>query len=174
MISLMTTATSPSLGRANPAHAGVVRQIAVPPRARALSTLPRIDYDDAFLVDVAGDRTPEAWARAIFDDAPLGLRATLWSAWLALGLRHGPLRSDHHILGWTVRRSTQDHVLLGSRSRIGMPAELLVERHDDGPLLFCTFVAKETRLARAAWASVDPAHRPAVRLVLGRAARRAR
>src|SRR4051794_33540632 len=102
MVFRMTTAPSPLHRHANPGHADVVRQIAVPPRARALSTLARIDYEDAFLVDVAGDRTPEAWARAIFDDAPLGLRVTLWSAWLALGLRHGPLRSDHHILGWTV------------------------------------------------------------------------
>jgi hypothetical protein len=173
----MTTATSPSpsLGGATSSAAGAVRQIAVPPDARALGTLARIDYEDAFLIDAApDDRTPEAWARAIFDDAPIVLRATLWSAWHALGLRHGPLRSDHHILGWAVRRSTADHVLLGSRSRIGMPAELLVKRNDDGSLLFCTFVAKETRLARAAWASVDPAHRPVVRLVLGRAARRAR
>jgi hypothetical protein len=66
---------------------GGVRQVAVPPAARALSTLSRIDYEDAFLVETgpATDRTAEQWARAIVEGAPITVRSTLVSGWSALG-----------------------------------------------------------------------------------------
>jgi hypothetical protein len=43
---------------------GRVRQVTLPPAARALSTLSRVDYEDAFLVETgpAQDRTGEQWA----------------------------------------------------------------------------------------------------------------
>lgn len=88
---------------------GGVRRISVPPDARALSTLSRIDHEDAFPVEVGPahrNRTPERWARAILEDAPASVRRTLRSGWLALGLRPGPPRSDRSVLGWEVRRST--------------------------------------------------------------------
>jgi hypothetical protein len=153
----------------------VCRQVAVPPDARAFSTLAHIDYEDAFVVDTAEarERTAEEWARAILDDAPVGLRATLWPAWSVLGLRLGSPRSRRSVLGWEIRRSTPDVALLGARSRIGMPAELLVRRQAPG-LLFATFVQKQTPVARAVWAAIDRLHRPIVRLVLGQAIRRAR
>ncbi len=42
-----------------------VRQVTLPPAARALSTLSHVDYEDAFLVETgpAQDRTGEQWAR---------------------------------------------------------------------------------------------------------------
>ena len=43
------------------------------------------------------------------------------------------------MLGWDVRRSSADVVLLGRDSRIGMPGELLFALRPDG-LLFATFV----------------------------------
>ncbi len=45
---------------------GAVRQVTLPPAARALSTLSHVDYEDAFLVETgpAQDRTGEQWARA--------------------------------------------------------------------------------------------------------------
>lgn len=70
-----------------PVHtAGRVRQVAVPPAARALSTLSHIDYDDAFLVDVGPvqDRTAERWARAVLEDAPITVRHVLQSGWSAI------------------------------------------------------------------------------------------
>lgn len=152
-----------------------VRQIPVPPQARALSTLPRIDYEDAFLVDVgaAGERTGEEWARAILDGSPRELRIRLWVAWIGLGLKLGAPWSRERVLGWPVRRSTADVALLGADSRIGMPGELLVVRQDP-MLLFATFVQKQNRLAEAAWATVDRVHRPTVRHVLKLARRRVR
>jgi hypothetical protein len=46
--------------RRTPFAPGTVRQVALPPAARALSTLSHIDYEDAFLVEIgpAQDRTP--------------------------------------------------------------------------------------------------------------------
>jgi len=145
----------------------------MPPAARALSTLSHVDYQDAFLIDTASaqDRTGEQWARATLEDAPIIVRSVLLSGWSTLGLRLGSTRSDRFVLGWEVRRSTPDFVLLAAGSRIGMPAELLFKRQQH-TLLFATFVQKENPTARAVWAAVDPVHRPVVRYVLEHASRR--
>src|SRR5947207_15573327 len=75
-----------------------VRQIDVPPAARDLSTLADIDYEDAFLVDVAAaaQRTPEQWARATLEGAPSSTRSALVAGWSSIGLtldRAGSTRS---------------------------------------------------------------------------------
>ena len=150
----------------------MVRQIAVPPAARRRSTLPRVDYADAFLLETgaAQDRTGEQWARAILDDLPAIARRNLRWGWFALGLKLGGAGSDRSVLGWEVRRSTADFALLGAGSRLGMPAELLFEPHQEA-LLFATFVQQENPLARAVWAPVGPYHRQVVPRILERAAR---
>jgi Protein of unknown function (DUF2867) len=162
-------------GRADPgarvmAELGAVRQIALPPDARARSTLPHVDYADAFVVDTDGapDRTPEEWARAILEGAPAATRRVLTSGWLALGLRVGAAPPGESVLGWEVRRSTADHLLLGARSHAGMPAELLFERRDK-TLLFATLVRYENPAVRALWAGVMPVHLRVVRSLLEQA-----
>ena len=107
-----------------------VSQVDVPPDVHALSTLSRIDYEDAFLAETlhAHDRSAEGWARAILEDAPIKTRSTLVSGWTSLGLQLGSLRSDAFVLGWKVQRSTPEFLLLGASSRVGMPAELVVRR----------------------------------------------
>jgi hypothetical protein len=153
----------------------MVRQVAVPPAARARCTLARIDYEDAFLVQIGPveDRTAEQWARAILEGAPAMMRRTLLLGWSALGLQLGPTGSDGFVLGWAVRRSTPDFVLLGASSRLGLRAELLFERQEQR-LLFDTFVQKENRMARTMWAGVEPLHRPIVRDLLEQAGLRER
>jgi Protein of unknown function (DUF2867) len=150
-----------------PSTSGTVRQVSARPDARALSTLSRVDYEDAFVVDVGTPqvRTGEQWARAIVEGAPSSVRARLWMGWSALGLKLASPRSDGHVLGWEVRRSTADVALLGAGSRIGMHAELLVKREPQA-LLFATFVQKQTPLARAVWAAIEPLHRRVVPRVL--------
>jgi hypothetical protein len=151
---------------------GTVRQIEVPPAARALSTLTRIDYEDAFVVELerAQDRTPEQWAQAIVGEAPAVVRSALLAGWSALGLRLDPGRSGGSVLGWEVRRSTREFALLGASSRIGLPAELLFKRRRRG-LLFATFVQQENPIARTVWAGVEPMHPATVQRLLERAAR---
>jgi Protein of unknown function (DUF2867) len=152
--------------------ADTVRQVAVPEGARALCTLSRIDYEDAFLVETgaARERTAEQWARAILEEAPPPLRATLRRGWLALGLELGPSRSERHVLGWEVRRSTRNFVLLGARSRIGMPAELLFKL-EPSTLLVSTFVQQDNPLARGLWAGIEPLHQQIVPRVIRRGTR---
>jgi Protein of unknown function (DUF2867) len=149
-----------------------VRQVAVPPAARALSTLSHVDYEDAFLLETgaARDRTGEQWARAILEDAPIIIRRKLRWGWFALGLKLGSTRSDRLVLGWEIRRSTPDYALLAASSRLGLPAELLLERRQH-TLLLATFVHQQNPIARAIWAAVAPQHRVVVPYLLQRAAR---
>jgi hypothetical protein len=151
----------------------VVRQVAVPPATRARSTLPRIDYEDAFLLETgeAAGRTGEGWARAILEEAPGSVQRMLRRGWFALGLKLHGGRSASFVLGWTIRRSTPDLVLLGAHSRLGMPAELVVERRGDA-VLAATFVQQDNPLVRAIWAVVAPRHRQVVPNLLAHAGRR--
>jgi hypothetical protein len=158
-------------GAAGPAARA--RQIAVPPAARALSTLSRIDYEDAFFVSTGPgwDGPAEHWARAVLEGAPLRVRARLLRGWCLLGLRLGWPGSRRRVLGWRIRRAAPDFVLLSAGSRLGMPGELLFRRERSG-LLFATFVQQRNSLARAIWGRAEPAHRQVVASLLTQAARR--
>ena len=144
-----------------------VRQVALPGPARGRSTLPRLDYTDAFVVQAASaqERTAEQWARAMLEGASAATRNGLRWGWSVLGLQLGSTRSAELVLGWELRRSTPEHVLLAARSRLGMVAELLFERRRR-TLLYATLLRHENPLARAVWAGVAPWHRVVVRQVL--------
>lgn len=143
-----------------------VAEVELPPSARALSTLARVDYWDCFLVDVlARERTGEGWARAMLEEVPPATRAALRAGWSALGLQPAPDDAGPLLLGWEIRESTPDHVLLAARSRLGFCGELLFKRHR-GKLLFATFVQIDTRTARATWTGAAPGHRIVVRRLL--------
>jgi hypothetical protein len=141
----------------------MVTQIPIPPEARARSTLGRIDYADAFVVDVPDDKTAEEWARKTLEEAPAATRASLQSGWSSLGLRLDLTSSHPSILGWRIRENTPDHVLLGADGRLGLSGELLFERRVN-QLHFSTFVKLSHVGARAVWAAIEPAH---VRIVRG-------
>jgi hypothetical protein len=151
-----------------------VRQMDLPSSARALSTLARVDYCDAFLFDVGSthDESAEELIREILEGAPLATRTQLLSGWSAIGLKVGNT-SERSVLGWEVRRTVPDHVLLGAESRIGMPGELLLKKEGDA-LLFATFVAQRSLIARAVWAVTEPVHVRVVRDILDQASRRLR
>jgi hypothetical protein len=159
-----------AVGSADP-----VRQVDVPRSARALSMLTRIDYADTFFVDIGplGERAAEEWARDILEGAPLAIRTQLLSGWSSIGLKIGKGPSNRSVLGWQVRQSTPDFVLLGADSRIGMPGELLFKKDGD-TLLFATFVHHGNLVARGVWAVVEPAHVRTVRNILDQASRRLR
>ncbi|MBV8303154.1 MAG: hypothetical protein JOZ04_03015 [Acidimicrobiia bacterium] len=128
-----------------------------------------VDYEDCHLVDVpkASDRTAEAWARAVLEDAPESLRRSLRSGWRSLGIRLGPV-TGAGVLGWPVRRSDPDVVLLGATSRLGMQGELLIERRPQH-LLFATLLQFDNPLARAVWVPIARPHVRVVRYVLEQA-----
>lgn len=141
----------------------------VPPDVRALSTLPRVDYADAFLVpvDSARARSARSWAQAVLESAPAATRAQLLRGWSMLGLTHSG--AGDTILGWTVRRDTGDTVLLGRRSLVGMPGELLFEVRQEG-LLFATFVQHGNPIVRGVWSCARPLHVRTVLRLLDRVA----
>ena len=145
----------------------MVRQVAVPPAARARSTL-RPWYEDAFVLETgaAQERTGEEWARALLEDAPAGMQRSLRRGWwCALGLLLGSTRDERRVLGWEVRRRAPEFALLGADSRLGMVGEVLVE-HRPRALLVATFIQMRNPLARVVWAGVSPGHRQAVRALL--------
>jgi hypothetical protein len=146
------------------------RQIDVPQDVRDLSTLSRIDYADAFLVDTSAhpNWTPQRWAVAVLEQAPAATRAQLLAGWAALGLKEAGTKDT--VLGWDVRRRSDDVLLLGRDSRIGMPAELSFALRQDG-LHFSTLIHHHTPATRAIWAPVQRTH---VRIVLGLLDRAAR
>jgi hypothetical protein len=148
-----------------------VRQLDPTPQIRALSTLPVIDYADAFAVTggPAGERTPEQWARAVLSQAPRRTRVKLVGGWTLLGLRLGIRPVGDRVLGWRIRRSTPEFLLLGAGSCLGLPAELLFRREPDG-LLFATFVRQRSRFARVLWPRVVPGHQEIVRSLLAHGA----
>lgn len=150
-----------------------VEQIEVPQVVHDCSSLGRLDYADAFRVQLhRGDaRTAEEWMRAILEDAPAPMRVQLLTGWTALGLRLSRPGRDGTILGWRLRQSDLDRVRVGASSRLGMPAELLVLR-EAGSLLFSTCVRFDSVAGRAAWATVEPIHPPIVKRLLMRAAAR--
>ncbi|WP_235632045.1 hypothetical protein [Mycolicibacterium rutilum] len=115
----------------------------------------------------AHDRSPEQWMRAMLDGAPLSTRLRLVAAWSTIGLKLRVPGADHSILGWDIRVSDDDLVLLGADSRIGMPGELLLRRRDGG-LLFATLVRQDNAVVRRLWATIEASHVTTVRALLDR------
>jgi len=148
-----------------------VSQIPLPQDARALSTLPRIDYEDAFAVTADVEQPAAEWARAVVKDAPLRVRRGLWLGWIALGLKLGPPWSSDRVLGWKVKHSDPTVVLLAADSWLGLRAELLFRSEADG-LLFATLIQQTNPAARALWAAMTPRHQRVVRSLLTHAADR--
>jgi hypothetical protein len=148
---------------------GRVRQTVLPAGTRELATLACIDYEDAFLVDAgrAQDRTAEQWAREILEGAPVSTRHALSRGWAGLGLRLGPAQSDRHVLGWEIRHSDPDVVLLGASGRLGLSGELIFQRSPRS-LLYATVVQLDNRIARGLWAGIESRHRRVVQNLLER------
>ena len=142
-------------------------EIDIPPEAHALTTLSRVDYTDAFILETArvAAMTGEQWARTILEDAPEATRRMLRRGWFMLGVRLGSTDDDSLVLGWTVRRSFSDHALLAARSLFGLEAEVLFKREPNG-LLAATLMKFNNPIARAFWARFSFRHRRVLRHLL--------
>ncbi|UUO03187.1 hypothetical protein M4D79_08715 [Mycolicibacterium novocastrense] len=151
---------------------GYVRQVPVGEALLTTSTLGRIHYADAFEVGIEHplERSAEEWLRTILEGAPLHTRIRLLAAWSAIGLKLRTPGSAGSILGWEIRNRDAGFVMVGARSRIGMPGELVLRRANDG-LLFATFVRHDSLIARRLWATIETSHVQTVRSLLERARR---
>lgn len=149
----------------------MVEQVGVTATERGRCTLRRIDYEDAFLLNIdPGDRwTAEQWARSILEGAPTEIRRGLRVVWMMLGLRlESPTSPVPSVLGWRIHRRTPEMVLLGADSRFGMSGQLLI-MIDGQSLIFATFAQQTNPLLRAIWTGVTPRHLRMVRYLLHRA-----
>ena len=168
----MTTTRQPrNTTRIATSSTPTVSQIPLPDDARALSTLPRVDYADACAVTVGVDQSAAEWACAVIEDAPPRVRRDLWLGWIALGLRLGPPWSSDRVLGWKVKHRDPDAILLAADSWLGLRAELLL-RSEPGGLLFATLIQLTNPAARAIWAAITSHHQRVVRSLLTHAANR--
>lgn len=151
-----------------------VREIELPPEARELTALSRVDYTDCFILetDRVRDRTSEEWARALLEEPPVATRDMLRRGWRALGVRLGSTADERLVLGWLVRSSSPDFALLAVRSVLGMEAEVLVKRERDG-VLTGTLMKFNNPLIRGFWAGFSFQHRRVLRHLLVQAGRRA-
>jgi hypothetical protein len=129
------------------------------------------DYRDAFEVptDKTDTRTPEQWARALFEHAPLPVRWFLLLGWRwVLGLRLGPRPSPDHVLGWRIAETSPNAIRLKLRSPL-MTAQLIL-RVTSSTTVLTTHVYYTRSLARPLWAAVGLIHRQMIPYLLGRAA----
>jgi hypothetical protein len=152
-------------------HRSPVSAITLPADARTLTTLSRIDYQDAFRLGAGVERPAEEWVRAMLNEAPLIVRSRLVAGWLALGLNlRGPW-SARRVLGWKVQHRDPNFVLLAADSWLGLRGELLFRSEPRG-LLFATFIQQDNALARSLWNKITPQHQHVVHSLLAHVARR--
>jgi Protein of unknown function (DUF2867) len=105
----------------------------------------------------AGARSPEQWARSVFEGAPRVVRGFLLLGWkLLLRLRLGPRNSPAHVLGWEITARTPRTITLQARSAM-VAAHKVLDVHDDG-LAVTTAVRYERRRARLVWSAIAPIH----------------
>jgi len=149
-----------------------VQRIAVEP-ANAASALPRSGYVVAFELShpAADTRSPEQWARAVWDQAPPPVRRLLLAGWrFGLGLRLSSLDTPTHVLGWAVTSTTGRAVVLDARSRL-MTARNVVELRGTR-VRWTTFVRFDRRPAGTLWFLAAPVHQVMIPYLLRRAAAR--
>ncbi|MFG3621040.1 hypothetical protein [Nocardia sp. NPDC047654] len=133
----------------------------------AFSTLADIQHSDAHLLsaDRAVERPAEQWARAIMEDVPADMWATLERAWQVIALRRAPVGTAHTIAGWPIVHASPECVLLQAESAFGFEGQLLFRCSDSGVLL-ATFVQFHDPGARTIWDRALPAHLGFVRSLL--------
>jgi hypothetical protein len=134
----------------------------------------RYDYSDSFdaQLPAASDRTPEQWARAVFEDAPRPVRWLLASGFrYGLGLRLSSRPSPEHVFGWEIVDRKPDSVTIESRS--WFLTSRLVFGTEDSRVTYSTFVRYDKRIAAVLWPPVSILHRQIVPRLLRHAAARA-
>jgi hypothetical protein len=133
------------------------------------------DYEDFFTAPraAADDRTPEQWARAVFEGAPRPVRWLLVSGFrYGLGLKLDPRPSPERVLGWAILDRSPDSLTIESRS--WFLTSRLVFRTETTRVTQSTYVRYDRRIAAIIWPPVSILHRQIVPRILRHAATRAR
>jgi hypothetical protein len=119
-------------------------------------------------VEAADARSPEQWARAVWEGSPAPLRWFMLAGWrFGLGLRLGARQSPDHVLGWPIVERFPDSIVCAADSPVLSAYNAF--RRDDGQLVWSTFVYYRRPIARLIWPLAAVVHRPLVRRALRRA-----
>jgi hypothetical protein len=140
----------------------------VPQAVRSLTTFPDPDYVDMFTVatPLAADRSPEAWARAILEQAPLASQNAR-EFWRLMGLRLGPQHSSDHVQGWWIAARGDTWLRLETASwYLSAQAVCLVNADEVSLSLSLRYDRAE---AAVVWALVSGQHQRAVPVMLHQA-----
>jgi hypothetical protein len=149
-----------------------VYPIQLPDEIRAIGSLPESDYARAFELPIepTSTRTPEDWARAVFEGAPPMLRRFIRTGW-RFPLRFHLARPGvpGHILGCQIIRNGRTALVLEQRSPL-MTAHniVLVERTR---IVWTTLVRYRRPIARPLWSVSAAIHHCTLPHLLTRAAR---
>jgi len=145
-----------------------VRTIPVPAGVAEIAGLGRIDYDEAFTFETGTVLLPEEWARLILEGAPLSKRLQMIGAWTALGIRLALPGTTGQVLGWRIRHSDADAVVLGVHAAVGLTARVVIQV--ERQRVTHTMVVRYDRaLGRRVWSRMAPGHHRFVRALLNRA-----
>ncbi|HEY6746320.1 MAG TPA: hypothetical protein VI357_11450 [Mycobacteriales bacterium] len=142
----------------------------IPAAARELSSVPRVDYADRFVLATDADGSPEDWARAMFGDVPSAGELFIWRGLLGLRLSRG--RSPDTVAGWLVGGRGDTWIRLTAASWF-LTANLLVQTAP-GRVALTTFVHYARPPAPLVWPPLSAVHRRLVPGVLTAAAERVR
>lgn len=142
-----------------------VVRVQVPSRARELAGLQRVDYTDAFAVDVTVRHTPEEWIRLSAAASPT-LFSAIRLAHHALGLPLAPPDSADHLIGWNILRSDTEEAVLGNDGTFGTPR--IVGLTPPGQVVVATLIQLNGLRGGALWAAVAPVHRAVARYILNK------
>lgn len=146
----------------------MVQTITMPAGVAELAALDPVDYHEAFAFETDSVRRPENWARLILENAPLVKRAVMLSAWTGLGVRLAALGSDGQVLGWRIRHSGPEAVVLGMQAAIGITARIVIQV-DHQRVVHAMLIRYDRSIARPVWRMVAPRHRRFIGALLDRA-----
>ncbi|MEV0443794.1 hypothetical protein AB0I84_31175 [Streptomyces spectabilis] len=140
---------------------GVRQEQPVPAPILALSTMERPDYVDLFTLSggVPG-RSPEEWAKALFEDVAGRSGQFVWRVLLGLRLRAARGR----VAGWEIADRGADWIRLEARSWF-LTGHLVV-RADDDHVSLATFLRYDRPLAGRVWPPLAKKHRSLARGLL--------
>ncbi|AGZ39582.1 hypothetical protein [Actinoplanes friuliensis] len=135
-----------------------VRTADVPDAVLALAGLDPIHYAEAFRFETPAIRSPLEWSRLILEGAPPIKRLQMRAVWTGLGIRLAMPFSSGQVLGWRIRQSGADAVVLGVRAAIGLTARLVI-RAEPGQVTQSMLVRIDRDRARGVWDRLAPRHR---------------
>lgn len=151
---------------------GRVRHVEVPPQIAASFARSTANYASALALatDAATSRTPQQWARAVFEGAPAPLRSCIVFGWKhVLGLQLDPRPSDDRVLGWTIAEGdlAPGSTALTAESRFLRACNIVLV--ESSTITWVTLVHYSHGTARPLWAIARPVHRLTMRYLLVRA-----